>query len=287
MGFMSRVYDRVLRPIVPVAIDEELVLWRTVGYLPNVWRPQTFNEKIAHRRLFTNDPLFSVLADKWRVRDYVKEKVGQQYLTNVYHLFREPDEISTFPLEELPRSFVAKGTHDSGSALVVRDKDAIDPEELRQRFLAILTRRLPPRYSYWYRKIPPGLLIEELLEDERHNVPLDFKISVFHGKARFIQVFHDRRVGGIEPPRLRFYTPTWEPIPVRRPNMELAPLIERPKPLPLMLEIAETLAEDLDYVRVDLYCVNDSRIVFGELTLAPGWRPFEPRDYDWKFGAYW
>lgn len=54
-----------------------------------------------------------------------------------------------------------------------------------------------------------------------------------------------------------------------------------------MLEIAETLAEDLDYVRVDLYCVNDSRIVFGELTLAPGRRPFEPRDYDWKFGAYW
>ncbi|MBE0411787.1 MAG: glycosyltransferase, partial [Anaerolineales bacterium] len=44
-----------------------------------------------------------------------------------------------------------------------------------------------------------------------------------------------------------------------------------------------------DFIRVDLYCVNDERIVFGELTLTPeaGWGRFSPVKWDSIFGSFW
>ena len=49
--------------------------------------------------------------------------------------------------------------------------------------------------------------------------------------------------------------------------------------------VAEKLAEQFLFVRVDLYNV-DGRIVFSELTFHSGGGliPFEPKEYDRKFG---
>jgi hypothetical protein len=56
-----------------------------------------------------------------------------------------------------------------------------------------------------------------------------------------------------------------------------------------MIEIAEALGKDLDFVRVDLYEGEDERVYFGEMTLAPGsgLTRFDPVDYDRVFGTYW
>jgi len=258
-------------------------MWRNLGYIPNIRNPSTFNEKIAHRKLYAWDRKFTELADKWVVRDYVKSRVGEEYLTEVY---QHITNIKDLDFEALPESFVAKGRHDSGSVMLIDHKSREDVQLLRERFEQILRRRISPTYhEYWYAGIPAGIIIEERLRDENHFVPLDFKFLVFHGRVEFIQVFHDRHIRT----SVRFYDRAWNPLSVGRPGMPLAPVIQRPRQLAHMIAVAETLADDLDFVRVDLYAPSDRRVVFGELTFAPasGRRPFVPRSFDWELGRYW
>jgi hypothetical protein len=44
----------------------------------------------------------------------------------------------------------------------------------------------------------------------------------------------------------------------------------KPKKLDEMLRFAEYFSKDFPYVRVDLYHINDEKIIFGEFTFYPG-----------------
>lgn len=258
-------------------------MWMRLGYVPSVRHPRTFNEKIAHRKLFTREPIYTLLADKWAVRDYVKQKIGGEFLTQVY---QHVTDVSDLDIASLPDSFVAKGRHNWGSTIIVDDKNKQSWDVLRERFRSSLRKGFNPTLNeYWYASIPRGLIIEERLRDDRYFVPLDFKFLVFHGTAKFIQVFHNRQARIAQ----RTYDRTWKPLLVRRPGEPIAPVIKRPKQLDLMIEVAEALAEGFDFVRVDLYAPNDDRIVFGEYTFAPasGRRAFVPRSFDWELGRLW
>lgn len=279
---IARLY-RLAWPLIPPLIDETLQMWRTLGYIPNIRHPRTFNEKIAYRKLFTRERRYTELADKWTAREYVRNKIGDEYLTEVYQHVTDIRELDIYAL---PKSFVAKGRHDWGSTVIVDDKERHDWDVLREVFRQTLRNKFDPTLNeYWYAAIPPGLIIEERLRDEKYDVPLDFKFLVFHGKARFVQVFHDRRTRNA----MRFYDVKWRPLSVGRPGQPLAPTIDRPKQLDLMIEVAETLAEGFEFVRIDLYAPNDERVVFGEFTFAPasGRRPFEPHTFDWELGSLW
>lgn len=274
---------RVLWPLIPPRVAHLfLVLWK-LGYIPRFSSPQTFNEKIAHRKLFQYDPRFSKLADKWKARDYVREKVGGCYLTQVY---QHVSELSRLDIAGLPQRFVLKGRHDSGSTILVDSKDSADWASILQALKRTMSRRHGILSNeYWYKDIPPGILVEERLKDRLYDVPLSFKFFVFHGVARFVQV-----VGGPSGPRLeRFYECPWTPLPVVYRHSGLLPLLSKPAQLEHMVEVAEVLGSDFDFVRIDLYAPDDERVVFGEFTFAPegGLRPFLPSAFDRQLGNYW
>lgn len=128
-------------------------------------------------------------------------------------------------------------------------------------------------------------MVEERLRDRRYDIPLDYKFHVFHGRVQFIQVVHERMTGA----RFRFYTQEWTPLNIRHGEGSLGPVSEPPEKLDHMIEVAEILAEEFDYVRVDLYNLDDERICFGELTFSPaaGRKPFIPRTFDFELGSYW
>jgi len=56
-----------------------------------------------------------------------------------------------------------------------------------------------------------------------------------------------------------------------------------------MIELAEDIGEDFDFVRIDLFNPEGEEIVFGEMTLAPGAGQgrFEPTRYDFELGSHW
>lgn len=60
--------------------------------------------------------------------------------------------------------------------------------------------------------------------------------------------------------------------------------MEKPLNLEKMYEIAETLAAEFPFVRIDFYNL-DGRIYVGEMTFTPGlFLRLSPRDWDYRLG---
>lgn len=271
-----------LKSAVGKTLHQKLATAPRIGYWPQIRNPRSFNEKILHRKLFTDEEFYSYISDKWKVREYVREKVGGDILNEVYHVTDDPESI---PFDDLPEDFVVKPTHGSGWVEFVEDKEEADLETLKSKCEDWMSQEYGGlKEEYWYRKITPRILIEERLVDNEHGTPPDFKFFVFHGDVEYIEVDHDRFTDHSR----RIYDTDWNPQEFEY-KFPLGSVIEEPEKLEEMIEIAETLGEDFDFVRVDLYQVNTDKIVFGELSLAPesGGGRFSPQEYDFKIGSNW
>lgn len=251
---------------------------------PQLENPITFNDKLANRKLRQSDPRFPILTNKLLVRAFVEQKTGTKFLTRMYFSGDDPEAIN---IDALPESFVVKATHGSGADFLffVRDKQNIPTATIKQRAYQLLKQK----YGHitnesWYTKMHPQIIVEEMLQDDRYNVPLDYKIFVFGGQAKLIQVDYSRFTNHTR----TLYDINWQALPFtfKYPQGIISP---KPKLLAEMISAAESLAEGFDFLRVDLYCINDQRIVFGEITLTPeaGWGKFCPKVWDYKLGEMW
>ncbi len=255
------------------------------GALPSLNEPTTFNEHLSHRKLFAPPRNAVQVSDKYRVRDYVRERVGDEILTPLLAVADTPEQVD---LAALPEAFVCKATHGSGREFVefVENRSALDPEDFRHRAGAMLARDFGWRSNEsWYGQIDRRLIVEPLLRDQAHGYPLDYKFFVFHGRTAFIQVDTNRHQGH----RRAVYWPDWTRASLRLNRHPEAPPVPRPTPLDEMRRIAEELGRSLEFVRVDLYCLDDAHIRFGELTLTPsgGWIRFDPQEWDQELGTLW
>src|SRR5262245_20349025 len=149
--------------------------------------PLTFSAKLFQRMIWINrngHPVFTRLADKYRVRDYVTAKLGPQYLVKLLWHGIDPHKI---PFDTLPEQYVIKTNHWSGDKVVVRG--GVDHREIIEHFSKILGQSY---YwvcrEYYYHAIPPQVLIEELLDDGEPKGPLDYRFWCFDGVPELIQV---------------------------------------------------------------------------------------------------
>jgi hypothetical protein len=259
---------------------------KKIGRFPNLVKPTTYNEKILYRCLHP-DPRYATLTDKLTVRDYVKSKIGEQYLIP---LIAEPESFTKEVFQALPSAFVMKANHGSSFVKVVEDKQMTSFEELS----ALATQWLTTDFyrvarERHYRAIKHRIFFETLLLDEHGAVPADFKIYIFKDesgrKTVFIAVISDRFR---EHPRGDFYDTEWNPLEIGIGRFERS---KSPNPRPenpqLLLDIAERLAEEFQFVRVDLYSPQ-GRVYFGELTFTPGAgvSQLRPASVDYEWGRY-
>ena len=261
---------------------EKLIRAPRLGYWPKIKYPRSFNEKILHRKLYTDNDLYTRVADKWDVREYVEEKVGDEILNEVYHVTDDPE---TIPFEELPEKFVVKVNHGCGWFTLVEGKEDLDKEEIKSECEEWLSKTYGrQKREYWYRDIEPKIIVENFIESDDQEVPRDFKFFVFDGRVEYIEVDFDRFTDHSR----RFFDRDWEPKEFAL-EFPLGPTAEEPSQLDEMIEIAETLGGDFDAIRVDLYQPTDDEIVFGEITVAhgAGGEKFDPMEYDYEFGSYW
>lgn len=267
------------------AFYEKCMVFKTLGYWPDFKAPQSFNEKVCTYKLFRAPPDAYIIADKVRVRNVVEQQIGPQYLTKLYYAGHNPDEIS-WP--SLPQTFVAKGNHGSGDdyMMMVDDKRDLDEAIFKKSMHRILKQRFGKTLNeHWYLGIEPQIMIEERLQCAGHQVPPDYKFFVFNGKVAMVFVATGR-YGTLG---LSFYTPEWDKLDFSI-NYPIGPDIPKPENLRRMIDLAEKLAAPYEALRVDLYCLDDDRIVFGELTLAhgSGRYPFVPdKSYDFAAGRFW
>ncbi len=252
------------------------------GSYPNIFRPRSFSEKIQHRKIFDRRPIMATLADKYAVRDFVRQRLGDAVLTQVYHVTADPRDI---PLASLPDSFVLKPTHGCGWLEIVRDKSSVDVLHLQRQCADWLSRNFFYVAGEWvYKTIPPRLMFEELLDDGTGEVPYDYKFFVFDGRVAFVSVDIDR----FGDHRRNMYDRDWNKLNFGFQRSCSDKPIDRPAKLDEMIRCAETLCSGFDFLRIDMYCVKD-RIVFGEVTTTPasGLEPFWPGGTDRWIGDLW
>ncbi|MBR1930094.1 MAG: hypothetical protein IJ833_01275 [Lachnospiraceae bacterium] len=255
-----------------VALDEkayqnELTFWfeQSMGKPMDWEHPVGWNEGIQWTKLYERDPMKTRLADKYLVRDWIKETIGEQYLIPMYGVWNHFDEI---PFEKLPNQFVLKCNHGSGTNLIVNDKRELDIPSAREMFENWLHMNYAfvNGFELQYKDIKPCILAEHRLEPKGRDELEDYKVFVFHGEAKFIQV----DVGRFTQHRRNLYSREWELLPygIGFPTAWDVK-IKKPACLEELLRLAEILGKDFRHVRVDFYIV-ENRIYFGEMTFTHG-----------------
>ena len=277
----------ILRRGLPAKWYLQLVFRIKFGRWIDFKQPKTLNEKLQRNKLYGYQNIFTILSDKYRVRQYVAGIIGKKYLIPLYTVLNSEKD---FTLDLLPSSFAAKPTHSSGEILIVKDRSTLNEKKLRLEFRKWLKinhykRSLEPQYKH----IEPRILIEKLLLDQDENIPMDLKFHCFSGNVEMIQVDIDR----FKDHRRNFYSIHWERLPFnwtpadkyKRPAYQGGPDVKPPESLNEMVMLAEKLARNFGYIRVDLYNCQGT-IYFGELTLShgSGFEPFFPDEYDFYYG---
>lgn len=254
---------------------------RALSYRPNLTAPRTYNEKVAWRILNDRNPLIALTTDKLAARTYVLAKVGPDILVPVLGVYRRAAEI---PWDTLPDQFVLKASHGCEMNIVVRDKTTVNEARVRRQADDWLRHSFYEESWEWgYREIPRRLYVEELLIGENGDVPYDYKFIVFHGRVAMIRVHLNR----FSDHRVNFYDPELRLLPVRQ-AYPTDDSFRPPAQVAEMVRIAERLAEDFDYARVDLYLV-DGQVRFGEITHYDGnaTQDFQPAEFDAELGDLW
>lgn len=237
-----------------------------VGRKLNMDNPTTLNEKLQWLKFNYRFPLQSIVSDKLLVRDYVKEKIGEEYLIPLLGSWKDYENID-FSL--LPKQFVLKCNHDSGGLVVCTDKDKLDLTKAKDK----IEKSLKSNFfyigrEYQYRNIKPMILCEEFISDNG-KVPLDYKIYCFNGVPDVILVCRDRFSKNSHRASYLFFDQEWIFQPLNKGDEELQETdVPKPENLDEMIEIAKKLSSDFLFARIDLYNIG-GKIYFGEITLSP------------------
>ena len=256
------------------------------GYPLNLAQPKSLNEKLQWLKIHDRRPIYTIFADKYAVRDYVKDHIGEEYLIPLLYSTKNPADIVPENLPDEP--FILKANHDSGSFLIVRDKNQIDWKKVRTDCKWWLSKNY-----YWidrewqYKDIEPRIIIEKLLMDKNGKIPNDYKVHCINGNVEFIYVAVDRE--GLN--KRNIYDSNWNPLPFSWANKFKDPSklrgseIQPPASLERMLALSVEIAKLFAYVRVDFYDV-DGQLFFGEITQCHGggFDQMRPIEWDYKFG---
>lgn len=251
------------------------------GYVPDLDRPRTHNERTAHRNLTARDPLLQLTADKVAVRPWVEARIGAQHLIPLLGVWRRASDIDW---AALPDRFAIKASHGSGWTAIVMDRAATDLSELAGR----LDHWLAQDYydgsrERCYRGMPRRIMAETLLLGPDGLVAADLKVWCMGGRPRLVSVHLDR----FGDHRRNVYDPDLRLLPLRSsyPN---DPSHVLPAEAPDVLRLAAILAQPFPFARIDFY-VTEGAVWFGEVTHLPDGaaQQFNPPEWDQRLGDMW
>lgn len=257
----------------------------------NLECPVYLNDKLQWLKFNYRFPLQTIVSDKYAVRNYVADTIGDEYLIPLLGVWDSFDEID---FDELPDQFVLKCNHDSGGLAICTDKANFNKAAAKKK----IEKSLKSNFywvgrEYQYKNIVPKIVCEQYIT-ETGKVPEDYKIYCFNGEPDAILVCKDRFANGGHGAQYSYYDHKWNFLPYNKgESADNPPDIKKPENLDKMIEIAKELSKDFIFARIDLYNINGT-IYFGEITLSPnsGFDPDITMETDKMFGdklqiPYW
>jgi hypothetical protein len=257
-----------------------------IGKKLNLNNPKTFTEKIQWLKLHNTSDLCQTLVDKFAVRKYIADTIGENYLIPSLGVWNSFDEIN---FDELPNQFVLKCTHDSGSVVICKNKDSLNKEAAKKK----LTKALNNSF-YWigrerpYKNVPPRIIAEQFMVDDETDDLADFKFFCFNGVPKVLFYASERFKSKNRPAYFDFYD-----MELNRLDMTSFGHSHNPKSLEYfpqfdeMKRLATILSKSFPHVRVDFYLIN-GKVYFGEITFHHdgGYVPFQPIKWDEILGSW-
>ena len=283
----DKLYEKIYAGIATYDEEKELlkILYkRYTGETLNIDNPQTFREKIQWLKLNYREPKLTLCADKYKVREYIKNLIGEKYLTPLIGVY---DSVEDIDFDSLPDRFVAKVNWGSGQNIIVTDKSKADINDIKQK----LSYWIKPHSNHYfgglewcYKNIEPKIIIEEYLESLSKSA-LDYKFMCFDSKPYYCWVSNKY----LDTQERSFYDLDWNMQDielVEPPKIKAKIPVPRPENLDEMIEIVNKLCQGFAHVRVDLYKLDDGTIKFGELTFmtSSGYSPWAPEGVDKMLG---
>lgn len=262
----------------------QMMYYLKVGKRLNLENPQTFNEKLQWLKLYNRKPEYTMMVDKYAVKDYVASIIGEEYIIPTLGVWERPEDID---FDNLPNQFVLKTTHGGGSSGVVicRDKYSFDTHTAIKKLRLSMKQDLYQIQREWpYKDVKRRIIAEKYMEDSESKELSDFKFFTFHGKVKALFVGTERGTGDV---KFDFYDADFNHLPFYQEHPMSGKIIKKPYSFNKMKGIAEKLSAGLPHVRIDLYEV-DGKVYFGEYTFShhAGMVPFHPEDWDYKFGSW-
>lgn len=272
---------RIIVRLIPDKQFVKIQYRKTFGKKLRLNNPITFNEKLNWLKLHDRNILYSKMVDKYEAKQYVANSIGRDHIIPTLGIYDSFDEIN---FKKLPNSFVIKCTHDSGGLVICRNKQLLDIKEARKKINNSLRKNYYYHSREWpYKNVKPRIIIEKYMLDNKTNELRDYKFFCFNGKVKFFKIDFDRFTNH----RANYYDTKGK---LQKFGEQAYPpdynkRIDMPKNLKTMIKFAEILSNNIPFLRVDFYEINE-KVYFGELTFYPasGFGIFTPKSADEKIG---
>lgn len=229
--------------------------------------PQTFNEKLQWLKLYNRRPEYTMMVDKYLVRDYITKTIGEEYLIPLLGVWDDPDEID---FDALPNQFVLKCNHNSGLGMCIcKDKSKLDVQKVKEELRKGLKQDYCLTGREWpYKNVKPCIICEQYMQDDSGKEELsDYKVLCFNGEPKLVEVHRGRFGGGHTQD---FYDTDWNKTVFNQPDVPMSnEVMDKPVFADEMLELSRRLSAGIPHVRVDWYYTN-GHLYFGELTFYDG-----------------
>ncbi len=256
----SAVFASAMRFLFGSKFSYKVRYYHQRGHWPNLRAPKDLSEHIISEMFSPGFEKYSRYADKYLVREYIKEKGLDKILLEHYGVWDKPEEID---FSSLPEKFILKANNGSGPHFICKNKETVNKSEAIETLneaLELGKKMIEPHY----RAIVPKVFCEELIDTGTDEWPTDYKFTCIEGEIYDVFVATERRTS------TRYCTMDldWNILPYTRKEYMPDVIPEKPNHLKEMAEIARFLAKDFKFVRVDLYEYKD-KIFFSELTFTP------------------
>ncbi len=276
---------KIFAHIIP---DKVYIKWMYRAWMGkglNLEEPKSFTEKIQWLKLYNRKPEYTTMVDKYAVKKYVAERIGEEYIIPTLGVWERPEDID---FESLPDKFVLKTCHGGGSTgvIICKNKSTFDQDAAIKRLKKSMKSNIYMYYREWpYKNVPRRIIAEQYMEDSHVGELRDYKFFCFGGQCKCFKVDFDRFIEH----HANYYNAKGSLL--KFGEMGILPkfdkVIEMPKNLNKMIDLANELSRNTPFLRVDFYDI-DGKVYFGELTFFPasGLIPFEPKEWDEILGSW-
>lgn len=282
----------IVSTVLPVKTAHRIRYYHWYHKWPDLDDPKRFTEKMMWLTYYNkkyNKKLIQRTYDKYLVREYVKNKGLESILVPLYGNYKNAGEID---FNTLPKEYILKATQSSGQNIIVIDNNKLNFEQITRHIEKWLKqKKWVDRFQGYYYTKEETINCEELLHDSEGKIPTDIRVCCCNGKAKWIYCdidTTDERMKHKSAYNREYFDTDWNYLPVDNKNRTRIdkdnPTLSKPENLKRIIDVAEKLAGDFVFVRVDLYDINN-KIYFGELTPIPGVHGgFQPDEWDYTFG---